>query len=253
MTLNSKNDSKNELHIKAKKMKSRGYFILLLSITFLFGCQRESDINVLPLSNLRDIKSFSLKPYQNPGNVMTIHTATIDEANKLITLKLPANLRLDSIRPDIVFAPWATISPQNLEYIDLRKDTVEFTVIAQSGKKAVYAVVKDMTYKYTNTIIYAISFPDILNVAGDPYRIQYWLNTYATTIKVPQGTDITKLKTYLEFAGDSQNTTVTVSENGSSTFRPYTNPVNFTKPVKFRVLSEDGKIRTDYTLTVAFL
>ena len=124
--------------------KSKFYLSILLGFLLLQGCTRDNDINVLPPSNLRSITAFTLYRFNNPLFMFASVYGTIDETNKIITLKFPANSysRLDSLRAQIFVAPWATVSPNNLEYIDLRPDTVEFTVTAQSGKKAVYAVVK---------------------------------------------------------------------------------------------------------------
>jgi len=113
----------------------------------LLGCQRENDINVLPPSNLRSIVSFNLYRYNNPLNLFSSVYGTVDETNKIITLKFtpgsyPNLDSLRSLKPQIYIAPWATVSPDNLEYVDLRPDTVEYTVTAQSGKKAVYSIVK---------------------------------------------------------------------------------------------------------------
>ena len=127
--------------------KSKFYLSILLSFILLLGCQRENDINVLPPSNLRSIVSFNLYRYNNPLNLFSSVYGTVDETNKIITLKFtPGSYpNLDSLRflkPQIYIAPWATVSPDNLEYVDLRPDTVEYTVTAQSGKKAVYSIVK---------------------------------------------------------------------------------------------------------------
>jgi len=230
--------------------KPQIYFSALLCLSFLLlGCDRENDINRLPLANLRNIESFVLNPYSNPGNVSMKFTATIDENNKLIRLKLPKNTRLDSIRPAILVSPWASVSPMNLELVDLTKDTVEYTVTAESGKKSVYSVVKDMTYLYANNAIYSIS---VLNqVTNEPVLSFFW--STSTAMKVPVGTDKKSVNVNLVMAGDSYNSTITVSEDGlvgnKRTFRPFSNPVNFTKKVVFLSISEDGKKITEYTIT----
>ena len=230
--------------------KPRIYFSTLLCFSFLLsGCDRGNDINQLPPANLRNIESFVLNPYSNAGNITMKFTATIDELNKLIRLKLPKNTRLDSIRPAILVSPWASVSPMNLELVDLTKDTVEYTVIAESGKKSVYSVVKDMTYQYANNAIYSISVLD--PVTNFPVFSYFW--STSTTMKVPVGTDKKSINVNLVMAGDSYNSTITVSEDGlvgdKRTFRPFSNPVNFTKKVVFLSISEDGKKITEYTIT----
>jgi hypothetical protein len=232
------------------------YFWTAICCIMSWSCQRENDINQLPPSNLRTIVSFVLNPYHNEGNVYVQLVGTIDELNKLIKLEIPGDLRLDSIRPDIVFAPWATISPKNLEYIDLRADTVKYTVTAQSGKKAVYSVVKDRPYVYGKTTLYAVSFTNIIDTnTGIGIRGVYYSAPYTITMTVPKGTDITKIMTNLEFAGDSQGARVIVKENGSLLGRNFTSPgtVDYTKQVTFIAFSQDGSNSTSYFVIVKSL
>lgn len=233
-------------------MKKTGIYLFVLMCFFLFNsCDRENSMDGLPSSNLRSIVRLVINPYQNVGNVTMKFTATIDESSKIITLKLPKNLRLDSIRPEIVFSPWATLSPMNLEPIDLTKDTVEYTVTAESGKKTVYAVVKDLTYQFANNAIYSISFPEVFDaITGNPVRSTFWSAPFSLGMKVPLGTNKTGINTNLEMSGDSYNAVITVSEDGNGdTFRPFSNPVNYSKKVVFRSVSEDGKKTTDFTIT----
>ena len=227
--------------------KTRIYFSTLLCLSFLLlGCDRENDINRLPPANLRNIESFVLNPYSNPGNVTMKFTATIDESSRTIRLKLPKDLRLDSIRPAILVSPWASVSPMNLELVDLTKDTVEYTVTAESGKKAIYSLVKDMTYLYANNAIYSISVLD--PVTNNPVLSIFW--STSTALKVPVGTDKKSVNVNLVMAGDSNNSTISVSEDGAGlVFRPFSNPINFSKKVIFKSISEDGKKTTLYTIT----
>ncbi|MEI7504294.1 MAG: DUF6242 domain-containing protein [Paludibacter sp.] len=231
--------------------KTTNYLSIALCIVLMWGCQRETDINQLAPSNLRSIVKFTLNPYQNAGNVTMAFSGVINETTKIITLKLPSNTRLDSVRPEIIFAPWATVSPKSLDYVDLRPDTVEFTVTAQSGKTAVYALVKDLTYKFSKSQLFAMNFTDIINpTTSSPFRLVFAFSqlTQALTISLPPGTDKTKLNVDLEIAPDSYNSTITVNESGTE--RPFTNPVDFTNPVTFKVVSEDGKSTSTYKITV---
>lgn len=220
----------------------------------LFSCA-SSDVESAQSVNIRSILSFALNPYQNSNNhIMLKVNGIIDESNKLITLKLPKNARLDSLRPDVTISPWATVYPQSLDYVDLTPDTVEYTVKAQSGKTSVYSIVKDMSYVYSNNNLYAISFSNIIDSStGAPIRKTFWSGTYTLTLQVPKGTDVKNIITNLEFAADSQNTTIQIMENSTNVFRPYSNPVDFTKKVTFRISSEDAKKTTDYYVSVAFI
>ena len=227
--------------------KTKIYLNVLFCVTLLLcGCNSQNDINVMPKSNIRSIVSFVLNPTQNYGNVLITHTATIDQSAKIITLKLPKDLRLDSVRPQLIISPWASVSPNNLDYVDLRPDTVEYTVTAESGMKTVYAVVKSLTYLYTNTNILAVSFNDVIDTnTGLPTRM-----LWASQFSLPSGTNKAALNINLEFSPDSHNAVVLISENRSPNFRPFSNPVNFNAPVTFKVTSEDGKKTQTYSANV---
>jgi len=228
--------------------KTKIYLNVLFCVTLLlWGCDSQNDINVMPKTNVRSIVSFVLNPAQNYGNVLVTHTGTIDQSGKIITLKLPKDLRLDSIVPQLIISPWASVSPNNLDYVDLRPDTVEYTVTAESGKKTVYAVVKDLSYQYTNNNVLAASFSDFIDGNTNlPIRL-LMIYPYKFTVT---GVNISAVNINLELSPDSHNSVITVSENGSTTYRPFTNPVNFTVPVTFRIKSEDGKKSQDIKITV---
>lgn len=236
-------------------MRKSTFILFLLSCIFVHSSCQPDEVEQSKPVNLRSILSFVLNPYQNSKNNLTLKvTGKIDEANKLITLNLPKNIRLDSLRPEITYSPWASISPANLEYVDLTPDTVEYTVKAQSGKTSVYSIVKDMSFVYTNNNLYAITFPNITDaISGGAVRKTFWSGTYSLTIQVPVGADVKNIVTQLEFAADSQNTNIQVMENLTNVFRTYSNPVDFSKKVTFRVKSEDGKRSTDYFVSVAFI
>ena len=231
--------------------KITNYLIIVFCIALLWGCQRENDITQIAPSNLRSIVKFTLNPYQNVGNVTVPFSGVINESTKIITIKLPSGIKLDSIRPEIIFSPWASVSPNSLDYVDLRPDTVEFTVTAQSGKKAVYALVKDLTYKFSNGTLYALNFTNMINPAtGSAFRVSFATTPLNKTITLPVGTDKTNLNVDFELSPDSYNASITINDVDASTFRAFSNPVNFTNPVIFKVKSEDGKKTTDYTVTV---
>lgn len=113
------------------------YLSTFLCLIFIgFGCGSE-DLSDYPPSNMRSIVRFTLNPAQNGGNVFVQHIATIDQSKKTITLKLPSHLDLKEIRPEIVVAPWTSVTPKSLEAVDFSAGLIEYTVVAESGKKAV--------------------------------------------------------------------------------------------------------------------
>lgn len=217
--------------------------LILLSMMTLvfFGCG-ESSMDDEPKSNIRSIMSFIIKPAPNAGNVQTQHQGVIDETNKTITIKLPQHLDLTAVRPSIIAGPWATVYPQNLEAVDFTADIIEYTVTAQSGKQAVYTVIKDMSYRYSQAQIYALSFPAIIDSeTGEPVRALAVESDKTIRVEVPKGTDVTHLTPLLELSPDSYNAVFTQSWN---------TPQDFTDPVSYTLTSEDGNKTVKYTVTV---
>lgn len=219
-------------------------FIITSLLTFI-SCTE--DINDYPKSNLRAISVFSFETYYNSANNIAIqHKGVIDEVNKIITVKLPSDVILTGLRPSITLSPWTTCSPGNLEVVDFTNDTVDITVTAQSGKKAVYSVVRTLDYLYTKAEIYSVTFPDYLWVSsGEPIRASFpnFNNNSSVTVNLPTGTDLSSIQILLDVSPASKNCTFEVSEDGTGTsFRPFTNPgiVNMTKLTTLRVKPQSG-------------
>lgn len=217
-------------------------FALLLSLA---GCTE--DISDQPKSNLRAISAFTFEPYYNAeNNIVVQHKGTIDEVNKVISVKLPSDVVLASLRPSMSLSPWTISSPKNLDIVDFTKDTVDITVTAQSGKKAVYSVVRTLDYLYTKAEVYSVSFPDFTYVTtGDPIKKAFatFTNNSAVTVDLPTGTDLSSIKILLDLSPASRNATFEVSEDGTGAlFRPFTNPgvVNMTKLTTLRVKPQSG-------------
>ena len=216
--------------------------ILLFMMTLAFSACGENSMDDEPKYNIRSIVSFIIKPAPNAGNVQTQHQGIIDETNKTITIKLPQHLDLTAIRPSITTGPWATVYPQNLEAVDFTADGIEYTVTAQSGKQAVYTVIKDMTYRYSKAQIYALSFPSVIDPeTGEPVRALAVESAKTIRVEVPKGTDVTHLTPLLELSPDSYNALFT---------QPWEVPQDFTNPVSYTLTSEDGSRTVTYTVTV---
>ncbi len=215
----------------------------LVSLILFGSCTK--DIDDYPKSNLRAITAFSFEPYHNnPNNIFVKHEGVIDQTNKIITVSLPADVILTNLRPSITLSPWTTVSPGNLEYIDFTGDTVDFTVKAESGKEAVYSLVKKLDYVYKKAELYSVSFPEIME--GDiPLRRVFpnYNNNTQINITVANTVPLNAILTDLELSPASRNSTVEISDNGSENdYRPFTSPgmVDYTKRVSFRIRSQSG-------------
>lgn len=208
---------------------------LLLILGGAMACDKQ-DADDAPKSNMRSIIGFTVKPGYNAGNIFVNHQGVIDQGNKTITIELPDNIDLTKIRPEIVLSPYTTVSPGNIEPVDVSKPDIEYTAMAQSGKIAVYTLVVKNTYKYKGNSLYAISFPGVPFTDGTIPRATFANNN--ATITVPSGTDISKLRPVFELAADSKN--ATYSKNPDSDW-DFATPAD--NKVKFQVTSETGSAK----------
>lgn len=129
-------------------MKRNLCIFLLGALFVLAGCERD-DAFETPPSNLRSITYFRLQPYHNEGKIPTTFNGSINETDKTITLKVPSNLDLTALRPEVLITPWSTVSPLSLEPVDFSgPEPVEYTVTAESGKYSVYEIIIDPTHKF---------------------------------------------------------------------------------------------------------
>ena len=229
-------------------MKKTFAIFLIVWLYLLGSCSR--DIGDFPQSNLRAISSFSFEPYHNSENhIFITHTGVIDEVNKLITISLPPDVVLTNLRPKINLSPWTSVSPKSLDYVDFTKDTVDFVVTAESGKQAVYSVVKELNYVYYGAELYAIVFPEILvaNEYDDIIPLRFGFSSFSnnSTIspEIPEGNALDHLLVSLAVSPASTGCTMAVSEDGLETsYRSFSNPgiVDFTNRVSFRITSQRG-------------
>ena len=139
-------------------------------------------------------------------------------------------------------APWTSVTPKSLEAVDFSAGLIEYTVVAESGKKAVYEVVLDMTYKYAACQLYSVAIPAVADPeTGEPVKAVCNENNKTATLVVPANTDLTKLVPKFELSPESFN---------ASFDKPDGKAYDFTEPVQFTVTSEDGKKTATYTVSV---
>ncbi|UII76805.1 DUF5018 domain-containing protein [Flagellimonas sp. HMM57] len=117
--------------------------VLLLSILYLFvsACSKDDDKDTdsgADKSDAKEITSFSFLASDNDG-LAEDTAAVIDEGEKTVTVTLPSDTVVTSLRPNIEVSQGATIDPENKVETDF-SDTVEYTVTAEDGSTAVYKV-----------------------------------------------------------------------------------------------------------------
>ncbi len=250
-------------------------FLFFTLSLFLVGCSKSMDD--YPLSNLRAMVDFSVKFYHNSDNNIFIeHTGTIDETNHIVTLSLPTDADVSKLKPTVLVAPWAKVSPASLEVVDFSKNPVakfgmpsedgksvdsipgysmEYTVTAQSGKETVYTIYIATNYIYDGADIWKFYLTDIIDSYGDPYVFNpssYQDNARIYCV-VDDQYNRSSLHTSLDLSPSSHRSKIEVCEsNDKTTFRPFLDgsAIDYTSDtVIFRVTSEKGRI-VNYNVSV---
>ena len=227
------------------KKRTAIFFTAIFLLGLATGCSK--DIDDYPKSNLRAISYFSFKPYHNADkNIFVEHVGVIDEVNKVITVSLPPDVVLTGLRPYIELSPWTTVTPGSLTPLDFTTESVDFEVRAESGKVAVYSVVRELTYVYTKAELYSITFPNLLDEeTGEAKRVTFpnFSNNSSVVVTVPEGTPLNPVQVELELSAASQKATIEVCDDGSETnFEPFSGSgnIDLSHTVIFRVTPESG-------------
>ncbi len=181
-------------------------------------------INILPPFTDTDILAFSIPEQTGP--------ATIDNVFHTVIVEAAYGTDLSSITPVIGLAPGASINPGSGLPTDLSSPKI-FTVTAQDGIATQdYIIVAMNSPVSTETDI--ISFV-IAEEVGPAIIDELW---HTVSIEVPYGTDVTALLPTIEI---SDRATILP---GSGV------PGDFTAPLAYTVLAEDGTTSQDWTVTV---
>jgi len=181
-------------------------------------------MNILPPFSDTEILSFSIPEQTGP--------ATIDNVFHTVIVETAYGTDLSSIIPIIGLAPGASVNPGSDIPTDLTSPII-YTVTAQDGiTKQDYIIVAMNSPISNETDILSFSIAEEV----DPAIIdELW---HAVSIEVPYGTDVTALVPVIEI---SDRATILP---GSDV------PGDFTAPLTYAVLAEDGTTSQDWTVTV---
>ncbi len=224
---------------------------------FSISCKRSAAD--FPPSNLRAIASFTLEFYHNSqANIHVSHEGEIDETNRLIYISVPADADLTCLRPTIELSPWTTCEPKSLQKVDFSHgDSLDYTVTAQSGKKAFYTVFVKKDYVYTKAELLALYTPDLLDGNGEPRKALFAnaKDGEKATLKLPEGTDVSDLRIHIDLSNASYHSAVEICTTADkSVFVPYkdNSGYNLSENIAFfRVTPEEGKALT-YELDIEY-
>ena len=184
-------------------------------------------INILPPFTDTEILSFSIPEQTGP--------ATIDNVFHTVIVEAAYGTDLSAISPTIRLAPGATINPGSGIPTDLTSPRI-YTVTAEDGiTKQDYIIVAMNSPISNETDI--VSFV-IAEGVGPAIIDKLW---HTVSIEVPYGTDVTALVPTIEISDRASILP------GSGV------PGDFTAPLTYTVLAEDGTTSQDWTITVMMI
>jgi len=184
-------------------------------------------LNILPPFTDTEILSFSISEQTGP--------ATIDNVFHTVIVEAAYGTDLSSMTPIIGLAPGATINPGSGIPTDLTSPKI-YTVTAQDGiTKQDYIIVAMNSPISTETDI--VSFV-LTEEVGPAIIDELW---HTVSIEVPYGTDLTALVPTIEIS------------DRATIFPGSAVPGDFTAPLTYTVLAEDGTTSQDWTVTVLMM
>ena len=183
-------------------------------------------VTLSPVSNQTDIISFRIAEELGP--------ATIDDQLHKLSLVVPTGTDVTALIPTIELSAGATIDPGSGVSSDfttpvIYRVTAEDGVTVQDWNITVVVQLSDQTE--------IVSFT-IAEQAGPATIDKLW---HTVSLKVPYGTDVTALVPTIELSA------------GASTLPGKGVPGDFTWPLTYTVIAEDGIAKQDWTITVQAL
>jgi hypothetical protein len=201
--------------------------LLFLGITtfllFSYGCQPQLTMDEIlsqrPPYNARNVMEFRIPAAANVHNDVVLdfvalpstnpaHYGTrscIDEANKIIYIDMPPHVVDSAMTFKVILGIGASSEPTS--FSTLKLDSINYlTVIAESGVKSRYTIVRLKRFKYTDGQIFTASIPNVIdNVTGAPVRTSFmigsntgrWGAPFDAVIYLPSNADSSQLKVSL--------------------------------------------------------
>jgi len=239
------------LNIMKKTLKTMFFLVIVLSA--LASCKKTRED--YPLSNLRAISKFNIDYYHNSTcNVFIQHEGIIDEFNRTITVSVPTDADLSKLKPTIGLSPWTTCSPATLETVDFSKGPVEYTVTAESGKKAYYLVTVTNDYLYTDAKLLRLYLCDIPAspeeydpedpTSGKSASPKEYTDNVLTEmlLEIGSGYDLTAQRTHVDLSSSSHGAIVEVKALKEEDYHTYKDNeiIDFSDTIVFRVTPQSG-------------
>lgn len=210
--------------------------ILFLSLFVLASCSKDDDNdNSAAKSDAKAITAFTFAAADNDALSEDVKAA-IDEDKKTITAEVPFSTDVTALEPTIAVSEKATVSPENKVAKDFT-ETVEYTVTAEDGSEAKYAVTVAVAKSDAKQIMtFSFLAKDNESLSED---IEGEVDESNLTVKVevPFGTKTSEL-------------VPTIVTSLGSTVSPDNGAVkDFSEVIEYTVTAEDAST-TKYTITV---
>lgn len=200
-----------------------------IAVLALFSCQNDDP----ELSSDKTITSFSFRAIDNPGLSSDVQGTFAGEG---IQFTLPAGVSLTALKPTIVLPPGISISPASGVPVDFT-NPVDYTVTAKDKSTKKYTIsVTTQPVLSSNKTITSFSFlkTDNPTLSGD---VQGTISGPNILCTVPAGVSVTALKPTITHTGSAVNPVSGIANN-------------FTTPVTYTVMAEDGS-SLEYSVTVS--
>ncbi len=205
---------------------------VIYTVTAQDGSKRKYRIIVTAEQELdKAIKSFRFEGLGKDA------IGNIDEESSTITVMVPYDTTLKRLVPTIIIPKNTDIYPKSGEEQDFRRP-VEYIVTAEDGSTRKYTVYVQKVESSANRIT-SFAFPELdpvvsVDVGEDQRLIE---------LAVPHGTDVTQLKAAFRVSPEA---VVKIGEAEQVSGRTAN---DFTDPVKYKVVAQDGSVR-EYKVVV---
>ncbi len=163
------------------------------TVTAEDGTTQEYEVTVTAPNTEAKIISFSFLMSDNNSDDFTAllkdEVATIDEENKLITVKLPYIADLSNLKPNITISQEAAIAPENNVVVDFT-DNVIYTVTAEDGSTQEYtiSITKNASPSQREVLILILNTNPNNTLAWDPFveDLNQWQGIIASNPTPPE-------------------------------------------------------------------
>ncbi|UII77378.1 leucine-rich repeat domain-containing protein [Flagellimonas sp. HMM57] len=209
--------------------------ILFLSLLVLVSCSKDDDNTNVDKSDAKAITAFVFAAADNDALTEDIK-AEIDEGEKTIAATVPSGTDVKVLKPTLTVSEKAKTSPDNKAAKDFT-EAVEYTVTAEDGSEAKYAVTVSVGKSSAKEITSFVFLAADNEALSEDVEAEIDEEQKTITAEMPIGTVTTSLMPSIVV---SEGSTVS-PDNGVAK--------DFSTKVEYKVTAQDGSTLV-YTITV---